>query len=103
MEKDDYRRYFSVRAANYIVKYDNGGQESVSKKYYEFVKCKDKEINHKNHNHYQEDFFKHHGKYSMCIKNDEAILQGTKESAFYKQDHAFLVFEVEKCKDFEGK
>jgi hypothetical protein len=39
----------------------------------------------------------------MCLENDEAILQGTKESAFNKQDHAFLVFEVEKCKFFEGK
>ena len=37
------------------------------------------------------------------MKNNNAFLQGSQSNHFNLQDHSAFIFEVDRCKDFEGK
>ena len=91
----DTRKYIRVTANNIIKTYDEDGKETVIVKKYPMVKCTTKLFR----TDYEKKFYKQRvdGSYYFCAEDDDIYLQGTRENALFKKDHAFIIYEVKRC------
>ena len=39
------------------------------------------------------------GRFQFCVNDDDIVLGGTRDSAYFYQDHSYVVYEVHKCTD----
>ena len=92
-------RYITARIVNIFKTYDTNGIETVEKIYYPLVQCTDQFFDSTYETEYYETFINSSGRNSYCGEDPLIVLEGTRDSAVRKENHSYIIYEIQRCND----
>ena len=93
----NYRRFMHINVVQYIKKYNDAGEETITKKIFQVKKCVAEDFNGSDYN---KAFWESNQNTPLvCINDPEGsfYIQGTRDDSILKRDNAYFIIEISKC------